>query len=177
MWTFTFWEQFAQDLRYSFRTMAANKLFTAMAALFLALGIGANTAIYSFMDAILLRSLPVQHSEQLVILNWRSAGSPKVIHSLNGSMYRNGNSGSVSPDFPFPAYEMLREHNKVFSTLFAYAHAYEMNLVARNQAEVAKGLYVSGKFYTGLGVAPAAGRLISDNDDRAGAPPVRCYQL
>jgi macrolide transport system ATP-binding/permease protein len=172
MWTFTFWEQFAQDLRYSFRTMAANKLFTAMAALSLALGIGANTAIYSFMNAILLRSLPVQHSEQLVILNWRSAGNAKVIHSLNGSMYRNGNSGSVSPDFPFPAYQMLREHNEVVSTLFAYAHAYEMNLVARNQAEVARGLYVSGSFYTGLGVTPAAGRLISDNDDRAGAPPV-----
>ena len=52
--------------------MAANPLFTAMAVLSLALGIGANTAIYSFMDAILLRSLPVQHPEQLVVLNWRA---------------------------------------------------------------------------------------------------------
>ena len=60
MWTWTFWEQFAQDIRYGLRAMAVNPLFTAMAALSLALGIGANTAIYSFMDAILLCSLPVQ---------------------------------------------------------------------------------------------------------------------
>src|SRR6516162_2033826 len=63
MWTGTYWEQLAQDTRYGLRAMAANKLFTAMAILSLALGIGANTAIYSFMDAILLRSLPVAHPE------------------------------------------------------------------------------------------------------------------
>src|SRR5262249_53721809 len=55
MWTWTFWEQFAQDLRYAFRTMLNNRTFTALAVLSLALGIGANTAIYSFMDSILLR--------------------------------------------------------------------------------------------------------------------------
>ena len=60
MWTWTLWEQFAQDIRYGLRAMAANPLFTAMAALSLALGIGANTAIYSFRDAILLCSMPVQ---------------------------------------------------------------------------------------------------------------------
>src|SRR5215475_13352671 len=72
MWTWTFLEQLTQDIRYGLRTMAANPLFTAMAALSLALGIGANTAIYSFMDAILLRSLPVQHPEQLVVVQWRA---------------------------------------------------------------------------------------------------------
>ena len=72
MWTFTFWEQFAQDVRYGLRTMAANRLFTGMAVLSLALGMGANTAIYSYMDAIMLRALPVNHPEQLVVLNWRA---------------------------------------------------------------------------------------------------------
>ena len=72
MWTFTFWEQFIQDIRYGLRAMAANRLFTAMAVLSLALGIGANTAIYSYMDAIMLRALPVAHPEQLVIVNWRA---------------------------------------------------------------------------------------------------------
>ena len=65
MWTFAILEQLAQDLRYAFRAMMANPLFTATAVLSLALGIGANTAIYSFMDAILMRALPVAHPD-----NW-----------------------------------------------------------------------------------------------------------
>ena len=67
MWTWTFWEQLVQDLRYGLRMMTANPLFTAMAALSLALGICANTAIYSFLDSIMMRALPVQHPEQLKI--------------------------------------------------------------------------------------------------------------
>ena len=67
-----FWEQAIQDLRYALRTMARQPLFTAMATLSLALGIGANTAIFSFMDAILLRALPVPNPESLVVLNWHS---------------------------------------------------------------------------------------------------------
>src|SRR5579863_1434066 len=65
-WGWTLIEQFAQDLRFTFRTMGANKLFSLLAIVSLALGIGANTAIYSFMDAILLRSLPVAEPESLV---------------------------------------------------------------------------------------------------------------
>ncbi|HZL55927.1 MAG TPA: ADOP family duplicated permease, partial [Bryobacteraceae bacterium] len=172
MWTWTFWEQFAQDLRYGIRSMSANKLFTAMAVLSLALGIGANTAIYSFMDAIFVRSLPVRHPEQLLVLGWHSAGRPGVVHGVNGSMFRDGKSGSMSPNFPYAAYRLLREQKNVLSTLFAYATANRLNVVARNQAEVARGLYVSGNFYAGLGVTPAAGRLIGEDDDRPGASPV-----
>src|ERR1019366_6432370 len=79
MWTFSLLEQFVQDLRYALRSMAANPLFTATAVLSLALGIGANTAIYSFMDAILLRGLPVPHPEELAIAEWHSPGRPGVI--------------------------------------------------------------------------------------------------
>src|SRR2546430_5329567 len=72
MWTWTLLEQLLQDLRYALRTMIHNRAFTALAALSLALGIGANTAIYSFMDSILLRSLPVEDPTSLVVLNWHS---------------------------------------------------------------------------------------------------------
>ena len=71
-WTWTFWEQLAQDIRYGPCTIAANKTFSAMAILSLALGIGANTAIFSFMDSILLRSLPVSDPESLVVFNWHT---------------------------------------------------------------------------------------------------------
>src|ERR1035438_9001455 len=109
MWTWSFAEQLAQDIRYAFRTMAVNRLFTAMAVLSLALGIGANTAIYSFMDAVMLRALPVQHPEELVVLNWRAKGSPAVIHGQSGSRYGDRRTGIVtSPNYPFAAYEIGR---------------------------------------------------------------------
>ena len=72
MWGWTFGEQLLQDLRYALRAMLKNRRFTALAVLSLALGIGANTAIFSFMDAILLRSLPVSDPGSLAILNWRA---------------------------------------------------------------------------------------------------------
>src|SRR5882672_3731994 len=89
MWGWTIVEQFGQDLRYAFRTMAANRLFTLLAITSLALGIGANMAIYSFMDAILLRSLPVADPESLVALNWyaKATKGDFVMKSMSGSTY------------------------------------------------------------------------------------------
>ncbi len=72
IWMTRFWSELGQDVRYGCRTMITNKAFSALAVLLLALGIGANTAIYSFMEAILLRSLPVADPESLVVLNWHS---------------------------------------------------------------------------------------------------------
>ena len=76
-WGWTVLEQLVQDVRYAFRTMASSPAFTLLAVTSLALGIGANTAIYSFMDAILLRSLPVSDPESLVTLNWQGNGQSK----------------------------------------------------------------------------------------------------
>ena len=116
----TLLDQALQDLRYSLRTMAASPGFTAMATLSLALGIGANTAIYSFMDAILLRALPVQNPESLVVLNWHSKNFPPVIHGMTGSNFRDPKLGQTSPNFPYPAYELLRDNNPVLSSIFAF---------------------------------------------------------
>jgi predicted permease len=172
MWTGPFWERIAQDVRYGLRAMASNKLFTAIAVLSLALGIGANTAIYSFMDAIMLRAMPVSHPEQLAIVNWRGPRDAGVVHNHNGSSYRDGEHGTTSPDFPFGAYEFLRDNSQVFSTLFAHAGAGRLNLVVDGQAELGNGEYVSGGYLAGLGIRTAAGRLIGPDDDRPGAPPV-----
>jgi predicted permease len=172
MRTLHFWEPFAQDIRYAFRSMAGSKLFTSMAVLSLALGIGANTAIYSFMDAVMLRALPVKHPEQLVILNWRAKSDAPVVHSHWGSNYPEPGGGTVSPNFPYPAFELLRDRNEVLSTLFGHAGAGRLNLVIDGNAELANGQYVTGGFFSGLGVAPAAGRLIDRDDDRSGAPAI-----
>src|SRR6188508_2947706 len=95
LWSWLLLEQLAQDLRYAVRMMFKNRAFTALAALSLALGIGANTAIYSFMDSILLRSLPVSDPASLVVVKWRSRpytfskSREFVMRSADGSTYRD----------------------------------------------------------------------------------------
>ena len=170
MWTFAFFEQLAQDLRYAVRAMAANKLFTATAVLSLALGIGANTAIYSFMDAILMRALPVSHPEQLVVLQWHSPRRPPVAMSINGSSYRYPKGGSMSPNFPYNFYPIVRNEKETFSTVFGYTHVQNYNVIFDGQAETAGAGYVTGNYFGSLGVPPAVGRLLDETDDRTGAP-------
>ena len=183
LWTWTPVEQLAQDLRYAFRLMWKNRTFTALVTLSLALGIGANTAIYSFMDAILLRSLPVPDPASLVVVKWRArpvdfGNRPEfVLHSIDGSIYRDA-AGISAAIFPFPAFERLQEASApVLSSLFAYKRAGNVNVMIKGEAEFATGEYVSGDFFRGLAMAPAAGRLILPDDDRAGAAPVAVLSM
>jgi predicted permease len=170
LWSWILLEQLAQDIRYGLRTMAANKTFSAMAILSLALGIGANTAIFSFMDAILRRSLPVPEPQSLVILSWRTP--QREVHGSNrhNNSFTDPNGGFIGGFFSYPAFEFLRKNDSVFSVVFGYQGAGDLNLAFRGQAELANTEYVSGDYFRGLGIPPAAGRLIGADDDRAGAP-------
>ncbi|HEY6991436.1 MAG TPA: permease prefix domain 1-containing protein, partial [Bryobacteraceae bacterium] len=119
VWGWSFLEQLVQDLHYAVRTMRHNRVFSALALLSLALGIGANTVIYSFIESILLRALPVPDPASLALLNWHSkepAGiKPNhVMHGMDGSTWTDGN-GMSSGIFPFGAFELLRENNSIFS--------------------------------------------------------------
>lgn len=174
MWGWTSFERLGQDLRYGWRTLCKTPFFTVMAVLSLALGIGANTAIYSIIDAIMIRALPVRNPGELTIVNWRvkNKRDPSVIQSHTGSRYAEPGGGIASPDFPWPFYELLHNHNNVFSTLFAYQNAGQLNLSVHGQAEVAQVEFVSGNFFSGVGIVPAAGRLIADSDNIAGASQV-----
>ncbi len=179
IWLTRFFSELGQDVRYGFRTMAANKAFSGLAVLSLALGIGANTAIYSFMESILLRSLPVADPESLVVLNWRSRppfdGSRQwvhVVHGLQGMFWPGDKATLVTGIFPYAAFETLREENHAFSTLFGYFNALTRNLSIHGQATSASAEYVTGEYFQGLKVLPAAGRLIDSEDDRPGVAPV-----
>src|SRR3954469_15974946 len=179
IWMTRFLSELGQDIRYGCRTMAANKAFSALAVLSLALGIGANTAIYSFMESILLRSLPVADSESLVVLNWHSRPPQNasnqwehVIHGVQGILWPGDKGALVSGMFPYGAFETLREENPVFSTLFGYFDGLSHNLAVHGQAASASTEYVTGEYFRGLDVSPAAGRLIDSEDDRSGAAPV-----
>jgi predicted permease len=179
IWIKRFWSELGQDVRYGCRNMAANKAFSILAVLSLALGIGANTAIYSLMESILLRSLPVANPESLVVLNWRSRPPQNankewvhVMHGVQGMAWPGDKGAMVSGMFPYGAFETLRSDNPVFSTLFGYFNGLNHNLAVRGQATNAGTEYVTGQYFRGLAVSPAAGRLIDSEDDRPGAAPV-----
>src|SRR5881398_646594 len=179
IWITRFWSELGQDVRYGCRTITANKAFSAVAVLSLALGIGANTAIYSFMESILLRSLPVADPESLVVLNWQSPPPQDaskepvhVMHALQGLAWPGDKGDMVLGIFPYGAFETLREENPVFSTLFGYFNGLHHNLVVHRQATTAGAEYVTGEYFRGLAVSPAAGRLIDSEDDRPGTAPV-----
>jgi len=166
-----FWEQLLQDVRYGGRVIAARPLFSAVAALSLALGIGANAAIYSFIDAILLRALPVADPGALVVMKWHSKAGPAVARSLNSDIVRDPRTGFTADSFPYAACELLRD-SKIFSSVFAFTTTRPRNLLVSGAGSLANGQYVSGEFFSGLGVLPAAGRVISPADDRSGAAPI-----
>src|SRR5579871_6270864 len=156
IWLTRFWSELSQDVRYGCRTMIANKAFSVLAVLLLALGIGANTTIYSLMESILLRSLPVADPESLVVLNWHSRpprdggnDSVHVMHAVQGKAWPGEKGAMVSGMFPYGAFETLREENPVFSTLFGYFNGQNRNLTVRGQAASAATEYVTGEYFRG----------------------------
>jgi predicted permease len=150
------------DLRYGLRMLARNPAFSAIAVLTLALGIGANTAIFSLTDQILLRRLPVPHPEQLVLL--RSPGS-KQGHMWSDSVDDSGM-------FTYPVYKDLRDRNQAFTGLLARFPT-AVSISGHGSTERALAEVVSGNYFETLGVQPALGRVFSANDETApGANPV-----
>ena len=142
-----------QDIRYGLRMLAKNPGFTAVAVLTLALGIGANTGIFSVFRQVLLQRLPVPHPEQLVLLY-----APGV---RSGHIQSDEADGSES--FSYPMYVDLRDQNRVFSGLAAKAN-YHVSVAFRGQTERAEAEIVSGNYFDTLGVRPALGRLLSPSD-------------
>jgi predicted permease len=165
----TLWDQFAQDARYAARSMAKNRLFTAMAVVSLGLGIGANTAIYSFTEAILLRSLPVGDPGRLVVFNWRSKDFPAVAHSFSGSNRKEPDTGMISNTLPYAAMELFRR-DAMCASVLAFTNAGRLNVTVSGRTELGNTQVVTGEFFRGLQLAPAAGRLLDENDDRSVAP-------
>jgi predicted permease len=140
-----------QDLRYAWRGLLRNPGFATVAALTLALGIGANTAIFSVVDAVMLRSLPVHRPEQVVQVTLGSGGG--------------------DDEFSNPLYESLRDRQDVFSGMFAWANR-RFDLADGGETRPVEGTWVTGGFFDELGVRPAVGRLLHPADDRRGCAPV-----
>jgi predicted permease len=158
-------ETFFQDLRYAFRRLCKNPGFTIVAVLTLALGIGANTAIFSVVQGVFLRSLPVDHPEQLVAVDWDATNWPRGI-------VQSGYGGS----FSYFVFQELRTKSSSVSNVFGFAPlgytAANTNVVVDGRAALVDGAMVTGGFFSGLGVNPILGRTINDEDDGASSPRV-----
>ncbi len=136
----------AQDLRYAVRTLRSSPGFTSVAVLSLALGIGANTAIFSLIDAVMLRYLPVAHPEEL----------------LQVAMIE-------SPSFTNPIWEQVRDRQDVFSGVFGYSGT-RFNLSTGGESRYVQGVWASGDYFKTLGVHTVLGRAFTPADDRRGCP-------
>lgn len=154
MWGWIWLERLWQDVRYGLRMMRRSPGFTAVAVLSLALGIGANTAIFSLINTVTLRLLPVREPEQLV----------ELLAKYPGQEHWNA--------FSWQAYQYMREHNNVFSGLIAlnpYQHFHVRS--EGHEPERVDGEYVTGNFFPVLGIKPAIGWLIGPEDGHIGAAP------
>lgn len=172
VWGWRIVEQLLQDVRYGWRALRANAAFSTLAILSLALGIGANTAILSFMDAILLRSLPVAHPEALVVISTRTNAAEVSGMNFHDDSFLGPNDGYGDSVFAYPSFEMLRTNTGVLADVFGFQSAGTLHVVIGNRADLIKTEYVSGNYFSALGVSTTVGRLLNPQDDRPGAPAV-----
>ena len=141
-------DSLSQDLRYAARTFIKAPAFTIIAVLSIALGIAANTSIFTLVNAVLFKPMPVPHPEQLVAL------------------YTTEPNSRYPGQFSYPDYRDYRDHNEVFSDLFVHYGVPVSMKNSGDKAELIWGELVSGNYFSGLGVTPAAGRVLSPDDDR-----------
>ena len=144
-----------RDIRYAARVLRLNPAFTAVAVLSLALGIGANTAIFQLLDAVRLRALPVRDPQQLALVriadrNWSSGRFEGRYSQLTNALW-----------------EQIRDRQEGFSSIFAWAPS-SFNLATGGEARYAHGIYVSGEFFRTVATQPLLGRLLTVDDDRRG---------
>lgn len=156
------WNEFRADVQYALRGLRQSPGFTAVAIISLALGIGANTAIFSLAEDVLLKSLPVSRPEQLRLLSWT-----EVPHSPIHNVW--GDVPGVNASLSYPVFKELQQQNQVFQSLFAFKNLHGVTITIDGHAEETEAELVSGNFYGTLGLQPETGRVITPADNLAGS--------
>jgi len=166
-------EDFISDSRYALRSFRKNPSLICVIVASLAMGIGANTAIFSVVNAVSLKMLPVRDPERLVLLSWSAKAWPELfMENLEGNSERDA-GGISSTSFAVDAYSEVKKQNSVFNQTFAFAaNDHNVNVELNGNAESARLLAVSGDFFEGLGVSPVLGREILLSDGAPSSSPV-----
>ena len=170
-WGWAWLEQIVSDLRYALRQLSRSPGFTVAVVLSLALGIGANTAVFSLIDAVMLKMLPVKSPERLVLLNWVCLKRPAAMAVQSGYV-DNSETGWRSPSFAYPSFEEFRAQNHAFASIFGFTPLSHATVNIDGQAGLGGGELVTGDYFSGLGVSPILGRTINDEDEKASSPRV-----
>jgi predicted permease len=158
-----------RDLAHVVRQAARRPAFAGIVVLVLALGLGANAALWSVADAVLFRPLPVSQPDRLVIFRW--TGPADGIAYLTGEWTQDAASGRVTTSsFSYPAFEAFGRPAAGLSDVFAWSELRRASLTADGASVLVHGQVVSGNFHAGLGVRAALGRTLGLDDDREGAP-------
>ena len=175
VWRIAWIEDLWQDIRYGLRMLRNSPGFAAVAVLTLALGIGANTAIFSLINAVMLRSLPVEKPSELVVLRWSAHKAPRINgYMSSGDCPSNLRLGTANPtgcSFSEPIFREIRNSNQ-FSGVAAFANSGPLSLTGNGPASMINGQLVSGDFFHTLGLRAAAGRVLDLSDDSPTAAPV-----
>jgi len=158
------------DMRYGFRQLRKSPGFTAVAVISLALGIGANASIFSLINGVLLKSLPVRNAHELRVINW--ACFDYELNHFSGAIGRTKSGQRYSGSFPYPTYCDFQDQAAGFSEVFAFSDLGNMTVVANGTAFTSGGLMVSGNFFKGYGAGTLIGRPLQPRDDRPDAEPV-----
>jgi predicted permease len=166
------WDEIGSDVRYGLRMLRKSTGFTAIAAISLALAIGANTAIFSVTKQLLFERLAVPHADNLRLLGWTASQSHSVVHNIWGSWDALPGGIGSSTSFAYPIFRQLAADNRVLDDVFAFKEA-GINANLHGQAVRLQMEMVSGNYYHALGVQPVLGRPIQPSDDAAsGSGPV-----
>jgi predicted permease len=161
-----------KDLRHAVRVLFHDKAWTTVVVLSLALGIGANTALFSAVNGLLLTKIPVQDPDTLVRFRWAGKNDMVTSSSDYGPIKRGPDGVNVRTTFSYPMYQQFVSDNRTLTDLFACAPMFRVNVVADGVADVASAFLSTGNYYQLLGVKARIGRTILPEDDRPTAPPV-----
>jgi len=172
VWQWPMIESIWADVKYALRQLRKSPGFTATVVLTLALGIGANTAIFTLVNAVMLRALPVSNPQRLVVAEWSARNRPHHLGTSSFGDCQDYKGMHSDCSLSYPMFQQIRDQKNLFANAMAFAGPVQLDLSGNGAATMAQGELVSGNYFETLGVGAALGRTLDSEDEKSGAEPV-----